>query len=108
MDSIFRMTILATFLIGILGFSSFVKSETNVKVDHICNGGTYDTTFDRTFVENLNFVLGALRDETPKVSGYNYYITSPFPNYPLAYGHATCDSTISFSDCDLCMSNARE
>ncbi|KAG5609868.1 hypothetical protein H5410_021149 [Solanum commersonii] len=52
------------------------------------------------------YVLIELSNETPK-QGYDYYITSPYPNDALAYGHATCSSNVEYSDCDTCVRLAR-
>ncbi|XP_070028702.1 antifungal protein ginkbilobin-like protein [Nicotiana sylvestris] len=106
MNSIFRMTILATFLIGILGFSCLVKSEPNDSeelVYHLCNTGVYH--YDDPFANSLNYVLASLRDETPLTQGYDYYVTSPYPNNAPAYGHATCTSNVGY--CAICVRNAR-
>ncbi|KAJ8564872.1 hypothetical protein K7X08_001332 [Anisodus acutangulus] len=105
--SILRMRVLTTFLvIGlVLGFSNYVSSEPNIKeVDHICNGNVYDKS--GPFALSLAYVLEALQNVTPN-QGYTYYSTSPYPNDALAYGHATCNSIIEFSDCGLCLSSAK-
>lgn len=74
-------------------------------VGYICNGGMYDK--NGPFAESLYYVLVTLRNETPN-QGYDYYVTSPYPNDALAYGHATCKSNIASSDdCAICVSLAR-
>lgn len=100
------MSIFTTFLIGILGFSCFVRSELKLSklLDHTCNGYTYDK--NDPFADSLYYVLVGLENETPK-QGYDYYITSPYPNDALAYGHASRTSTVAFSDCDFCVKLAR-
>ncbi|KAF3614718.1 putative RNA-directed DNA polymerase -like protein [Capsicum annuum] len=106
MDPILRMEVLTTFLIiGMFWFSSFVRSEPNTKVvNYICNGNVYDKS--GPFALSLAYVVEALQNVTPN-QGYDYYITSPYPNDALAYGHATCNSIIEFSDCGLCLSSAK-
>ncbi|OIT05162.1 antifungal protein ginkbilobin-2 [Nicotiana attenuata] len=106
MASYFRTRILTTFLIGILGFSCFVRSELKLSklLNHICNGDVYDK--NGPFADSLYYVLVGLENETPR-QGYDYYITSPYPNDALAYGHASCTSTVTFSDCDICVKLAR-
>ena len=54
----------------------------------------------------MAYVVEALQNVTPN-QGYDYYITSPYPNDALAYGHATCNSVIEFTDCGLCLSSAK-
>ncbi|CAN4090297.1 unnamed protein product [Withania somnifera] len=105
MDSILRVKVLATFLIiGMFWFSSFVTSEPNTKeVNHICNGNKYDKA--APFALSLAYVVEALQNVTPN-QGYDYYITSPYPN-DIAYGHATCNLNVEFSDCGLCLSSAK-
>ncbi|TMW80138.1 hypothetical protein EJD97_023655 [Solanum chilense] len=106
MDSILRMKILTTLpIIGMFLFNSFVKSEPNTKeINHICNGDVYDKS--GPFALSLAYVVEALQNVTPN-QGYDYYITSPYPNDALAYGHAICNSIIEFSDCGLCLSSAK-
>ncbi|XP_060183383.1 antifungal protein ginkbilobin-like protein [Lycium barbarum] len=107
MVSILRMRVLTTSLvIGlVLGFCSFVRTEPNTKVvDYICNGNLYDKS--GPFALRLAYVLEALQNVTPN-QGYTYYSTSPYPNDAIAYGHATCNSIIEFSDCGLCLSSAK-
>ncbi|MCD7473006.1 hypothetical protein HAX54_014538 [Datura stramonium] len=106
MDSIINMRVLATFVIGLLGFTSFVISEPNMKVvGYICNGNKYDTS--GSFAKSLAYVLEALQNETPISEGYDYYVTSPYPNDALAYGHATCSSSLINSDCAICANYAK-
>ncbi|XP_059309974.1 antifungal protein ginkbilobin-like protein [Lycium ferocissimum] len=107
MVSIARMRVLTTILIVILGVNCFVRSEFPLPklVDHTCNGDTYDK--NGPFADSLYYVLVGLSNETPK-QGYDYYITSPYPNDALAYGHATCSSNVAYSDCDTCVRLARD
>ncbi|CAN4080881.1 unnamed protein product [Withania somnifera] len=106
MSSILIMRLLATFVIGILGFNIFVISEPDMKVvSYICNGNKYDSS--SPFEKSLAYVLDALQNETPVTQGYDYYVTSPYPYDVLAYGHATCSSSLISSDCATCANYAR-
>ncbi|XP_060183386.1 antifungal protein ginkbilobin-like protein [Lycium barbarum] len=100
--SIFGMRLLTTFLIVILGFNCFVRSQfPEAKlVGHICNGDKYDKS--GPFADSLYYVLVSLSNETPKQAGYDYHI-----NDALAYGHATCSSNVAYSECDACVRLAR-
>ncbi|OIT01455.1 antifungal protein ginkbilobin-2 [Nicotiana attenuata] len=106
MDSTFRMIVLTIFLIGLMWFSCSVRSEElfSKPLDHTCNGDVYDK--NGPFSDSLYYVLVGLENETPK-QGYDYYITSPYPNDALAYGHASCTSSVAYSDCDTCVKLAR-
>uniref|UniRef100_A0A3Q7G3F8 Gnk2-homologous domain-containing protein n=1 Tax=Solanum lycopersicum TaxID=4081 RepID=A0A3Q7G3F8_SOLLC len=105
--SVLNMRALTSFIIiGFFGFTSFVKSEPNMKVvSYICNGNKYDMS--GSFANSLAYVLEALQNETPISQGYNYYVTSPYPNDALAYGHATCSSSLINSDCAICANYAK-
>ncbi|KAK4721259.1 hypothetical protein R3W88_011492 [Solanum pinnatisectum] len=105
--SVLNVRALTTFIIiGFLGFTSFVKSEPNMKVvNYICNGNKYDMS--DSFAKSLAYVLEALQNETPISQGYDYYVTSPYPNDALAYGHATCTSSLTNSDCATCANYAK-
>ncbi|CAN4090298.1 unnamed protein product [Withania somnifera] len=74
-------------------------------VSYICNGNKYDMS--GSFAKSLAYVLEALQNETPISEGYDYYVTSPYPNDALAYGHATCSSSLISSDCATCASYAK-
>ncbi|WMV24269.1 hypothetical protein MTR67_017654 [Solanum verrucosum] len=60
-----------------------------------------------SFAKSLAYVLEALQNETPISQGYNYYVISPYPNDALAYGHATCTSSLINSDCATCANYAK-
>ncbi|KAM3338930.1 hypothetical protein P3S68_031016 [Capsicum galapagoense] len=106
MYSILNMRVITTFVIGFLGFTSFVISEPNMKVvNYICNGNKYDVS--GPFAKSLAYVLEALQNETPISQGYDYYVTSPYPNDALAYGHATCNPSLINSDCATCANYAK-
>lgn len=55
------------------------------------------------FAYSLSYVLSALKTMTPNHPGYNYFITSPYPE-ALAYGHAFCNQGLSYPDCATCVS----
>ncbi|PHT54164.1 hypothetical protein CQW23_08626 [Capsicum baccatum] len=74
-------------------------------VNYICNGNKYDVS--GPFAKSLAYVLEALQNETPISQGYDYYVTSPYPNDALAYGHATCNPSLINSDCATCANYAK-
>ncbi|KAF8041807.1 hypothetical protein BT93_A0414 [Corymbia citriodora subsp. variegata] len=43
---------------------------------------------------------------TPNHANYDYYTTSPYPT-TTAYGYATCNPALSYSDCGICVSAAK-
>ncbi|OWM88085.1 hypothetical protein CDL15_Pgr016658 [Punica granatum] len=56
-----------------------------------------------TFSYSLAYVLSDLETGTPNRPGLDSYTRSPYQE-AVAYGHASCNSQISYPDCASCIS----
>lgn len=102
-----RSLVTLVVVIGFLGcFCCLVTGFPNLGVTNkICNGEHYP--LGDPFQQCLDYVFEDLLDGTPKQEGYNYYSVSPYFNNVVAYGHATCNTDISYDDCTLCLGGAK-
>ncbi|XP_030455940.1 antifungal protein ginkbilobin-like protein [Syzygium oleosum] len=69
-----------------------------------CNIGTYSS--GDPYASSVAYVLADMETVTPNHANYDYFTTSPYPTV-VAYGHATCNSALSYSDCGICVSAAK-
>lgn len=94
----------STFLIYMLGFLWFcftVWGDPNTSLLHgACSLATYNR--GDPYMYSLQYVLQDLSTRTPALRGYNYYTQSPYPA-AVSYGHAECNTALSYTDCNTCM-----
>ncbi|KAI4301273.1 hypothetical protein L6164_034566 [Bauhinia variegata] len=83
----------------------FCESAPNTSVTNVlCNSGVY--TAGDPFVISLNYVVEELETVTPTQKNYDFQNISPYPN-AFAYGHATCNTNLTTSDCKTCLAAAK-
>lgn len=70
----------------------------------LCNAGEY--TSGDPFAISIDHVLRELETQASTHKNYNYFTISPYPN-AFAYGHATCNTNLTTSDCKTCLASAK-
>lgn len=103
------MRALAT-LVLLIGFMScfccLVMGLPNFAItNQICNFEHY--TLGSPFAQSLTYVFEDMERMTPTQAGYNYYSISPFSNNAIVYGHATCNTALSYDYCKACLDSAK-
>ncbi|XP_030543913.1 antifungal protein ginkbilobin-like protein [Rhodamnia argentea] len=92
-------------LLGLLSVFAFVRGDPNVAaVNKICNGDSYESS--DPYADSVSYVLEDMATVTANRPGYDYYTHSPYAE-ATAYGHAFCDSSLSYTDCATCVSHAK-
>lgn len=90
--------------IGQMQLFLVAKSDPNTSVYLLlCNENTYAQGDD--YANSVAYVLADLMNVTPN-HGYDYTTQSPYAD-AVCYGHATCNTALSYSDCADCMIAAR-
>ncbi|KAG6606427.1 Antifungal protein ginkbilobin-2, partial [Cucurbita argyrosperma subsp. argyrosperma] len=98
------LKISAAFL-ALFGFFAMVVSVPNTGVKSVlCNSGIF--TGGDPFAVSLDYVLKELESSTPTTNNYDFYNISPYPN-SFAYGHASCNQSLTTSDCTTCLGAAK-
>ncbi|KAF7818309.1 antifungal protein ginkbilobin-like protein [Senna tora] len=69
----------------------------------LCNNNVY--TSGDPFAISLAYVLQEIETAT-STHHYNYYNISPYPD-AFAYAHATCNTNLTPSDCNTCLTAAK-
>ncbi|GLJ17327.1 hypothetical protein SUGI_0300870 [Cryptomeria japonica] len=94
-------------VILIVGFAFHAIGVPNTKVvQTLCNGNTYSQ--DDPFKKSVDYVEEDLVEQTASDSNKCDYLNiSPFP-ISFAYGHATCNATLSVQDRGECLKAARQ
>lgn len=99
-----KSLIITILLIGLLSICKVVQSAPNTDVTSVlCNSGVY--THGDPFTISLAYVLDELPKVTPSQQGYDYKNISPYPN-AFAYGHASCNQSLTATDCKTCLDAA--
>lgn len=89
----------------LLTFCFVVSSAPNTRVKLVqCNSNSYSK--GDPFTISLAYILAELESTTPTREGYDFYNISPYPN-AFAYGHATCSTYLTRSDCKVCLGAAK-
>lgn len=70
----------------------------------LCNAGVF--TSGDPFSISLDYVLQELQTVTSTRTTYDYPNISPYPN-AFAYGHASCNTNLTTSDCNTCLAAAK-
>ncbi|KAF7849038.1 hypothetical protein BT93_L1309 [Corymbia citriodora subsp. variegata] len=91
-------------LLGLLLAFNFVLGDPDTTMVYkICNGNVYGSS--DPYADSVSYVLAAMATVTANHPGYDYYTQSPYVE-ATAYGHAVCNTALSFTDCATCMSSA--
>ena len=99
-----KSLIITILLIGSLDICKVVQSAPNTDVTRVlCNSGVY--TKGDPFTISLAYILDELPKVTPSQQGYDYKNISPYPN-AFAYGHASCNQSLTATDCKTCLDAA--
>ncbi|KAF8041805.1 hypothetical protein BT93_A0412 [Corymbia citriodora subsp. variegata] len=94
----------AMMLVGSLLIFHVQGAPDTSKVYRACNAGTYSS--GDPYANIVAYVLADMETVTPNQANYDYYTTSPYQTV-IAYGHATCNPALSYSDCGICISSAK-
>ncbi|KAF7849041.1 hypothetical protein BT93_L1312 [Corymbia citriodora subsp. variegata] len=92
-------------LLGLLLVFNFVQGDPDLTtVNKICNGNVYGSS--DPYANSVSYVLEDMATVTANHPGYDYYTRSPYAE-ATAYGHAVCNTALSFTDCATCVSYAK-
>ncbi|XP_030543916.2 antifungal protein ginkbilobin-like protein [Rhodamnia argentea] len=69
-----------------------------------CNAVSYLS--NGPYANSVAYVLADMVNVTPNHANYDCSTTSPYPT-EAAYGHATSNLELSYSDCGICSSSAK-
>ncbi|KAI3460872.1 hypothetical protein Pfo_017535 [Paulownia fortunei] len=91
-------------LIGLMGLVLVAESDPNTNVNLLwCNANGYAQ--GSPYANSVDYVLADLMNVTPN-HGFDYRTQSPYAA-AVSYGHATCNTALSYSDCANCLVGAK-
>ncbi|KAI3668214.1 hypothetical protein L6452_43291 [Arctium lappa] len=97
-----KTSIVTRSLIGLFVIFQVVQTAPDTNITSVlCNSGVY--TRGDPFTISLAYVLDELKRVTPSQQGHHdYHSISPYPN-AFAYGHASCNRSLTGTDCKTCL-----